>query len=361
MRPERSTLGGAPRLVPAAPLAVLLLSVLAGCLDRENRVETPPVETPPVEARAMVDRAVATTGDRILYRIEVEADPTYEVEIPEVGAEIAGFRIVDIGEEEPIESHGRTLYQRWYELRADLVGSYVLPPVAVRYRRGASGNGSADEDRSGDGASEEEPPPDGQQATWQSVETSEIFVEVASVLPADGEAQDIRGLKPLRPVERGIRWAAIAAVALGLAAVAAALARYLRRRSRGEAVRTVPAHEVAFAALDELRRTDFDNPRAVRAFYFAISEVLRAYVEARFRLNATDLTTEEILAGLDGVADLDAEPAGKLRRFLLDTDQVKFAHREPRAAEIESTWEMALGFVESTMPVEEENELEAAA
>ena len=132
----------------------------------------------------MVDRAVATTGDLITYRVEVDADPAYQVEIPEAGAEIAGFRIVDVGREEPLEKGGRVVRQQWYQLRADLVGSYVLPPVAVRYRRA--------------GAAETDP--------WQTQSTSEIFVEVESVLPTEGEATDIRGLKPLREVRPGPPW-----------------------------------------------------------------------------------------------------------------------------------------------------------
>jgi len=82
-------------------------------------------------------------------------------------------------------------------------------------------------------------------------------------------------------------------------------------------------------------------------------------VEGRFALNATDLTTEEILDWL-GLGEGPREgQAGQLKQFLLETDQVKFAHRDPCQQDIENTYERALGFVEATR--EPDEPLEEAA
>ena len=222
--------------------------------------------------------------------------------------------------------------ERLYELRADLVGSYVLPPIEVRYRNPAEEGIEA-----GSG--------------WQVVGTSEIFVEVESVLPAAGEVTDIRGLKPLSRPEREIPWLWIGAGVVVVTTVAV-LVWWWRRRSKRETIPLVPPHELAFTRLDELRSTDFDDPAAVRRFYFAISEVVRGYVEARFDLNASDLTTEEILAQLAELRDLDTANRDRLSEFLRHSDRVKFAHDEPRPAQIEETYEQALSFVEATRPRE---------
>ena len=112
----------------------------------------------------------------------------------------------------------------------------------------------------------------------------------------------------------------------------------------------MPPHVLAFGELDTLRGTDFNDPVAVRRFHFRISEVVRAYVESRWSLNATDLTTEEILPELGGLADLPATEAVRLTEFLRATDSVKFAEHRPPPAEIEGTWERALGFVEASRP-----------
>ncbi len=309
-------------------------------------VERDPVETPaeaepkaPVETRSRVDRAVATTGDVITYTVIVDHDPGYQVELPETGADIAGFRIIDVGSEDPREEGGRRILERWYKLRADLVGSYVLPPVEVAFRPVGDVE-TATEASAEAGAGDEAP--------FETVQTSEIFIEVQSVLPEDGEVTDIRGLKPLREVATPIPWWLWAAAGAG-AMLLALLGAWLWRRGRRKIEPPPrPAHEIAFEALARLRETDFEDPEAMRRFHFEISEVVRAYVENRFTLNATDLTTEEITAMLDEVRDLAGDDSELLRRFLTATDQVKFAAHEPSEEEIEGTYEGALSFVEAT-------------
>ena len=77
--------------------SALLLTCMALACARESVDPSEAEERLPVEARAAVDRAVATTGDLITYSIVVEHDPSYEIEVSEAGAEIAGFRITDVG------------------------------------------------------------------------------------------------------------------------------------------------------------------------------------------------------------------------------------------------------------------------
>jgi hypothetical protein len=116
----------------------------------------------------------------------------------------------------------------------------------------------------------------------------------------------------------------------------AALALWLRRRrDRVAAVPEappIPAHEIALAALDRLAAQRAVGDAAVRRFYFALSEIVRAYIEGRFGLNATDLTTEEILRRSIALP-LRRRPPG-LRAFLHDTDRVKFAAHRPQRGEI---------------------------
>lgn len=301
--------------------------VLAACgaLQDEAVEQTAPAELPPpVEARSSVDKAVATTGDVITYEVVVEHNQGVQVDIPDPADQIAGFRIVDLGTDAPVTKRNRVTVRRWYTLRADLVGSYILPPVRVTYR-------------------EEEG------AEPQSLTTSEIFVEVKSVLPQDGEATDIRDIKPLEVVERPFPWTWVGAGAIALVILGALMA-VLRRRKEPPAIAPPPPHELAFAALGDLRHTNFEDPAALRRYYFQISEVIRTYVEGRFHLNATDLTTEEILRELNHHPHIAGGPRHKLEGFLVDTDRVKFAGYVPSAEEIQGTYERALSFVEETVP-----------
>jgi hypothetical protein len=316
----------------------LLALALGGCAEESTSVKED-TKLEPVLAEASVDRAVATTGDVITFRVKVDYAEQYEIRMVEPGSEIAGFRIIDLGREETRRREGRVIEERWYQLRADLVGSYILPPVRVEYRErpnekvGAQIEGQAT----------------AVESAFAPVETSAIFVEVESVLPSDGEAEDIRGLKAIRQVQDSKRlWWIIGATIL---IVGALTWIYLQRRRRKQvALPPRPPHELAFEALRALREIDLENPQQVRRFYFGISEAIRAYIEGRFRLNATDLTTEEILPHLSELDDLAANNRERLEFFLVDTDQVKFADYLPSGSEIESTYESALTFVETSMP-----------
>jgi hypothetical protein len=325
--------------------SVVLASILlvAACNGTPKATVAEEESLPPVRARAGVDRAIATTGDVITFTVTVDHDSAFAIDMPERGAEIAGFRIIDVGSEDPTEDAGRVVVERWYQLRADLVGSYVLPPVRVRYWQLLDENGVVAEEP-------DEP---------EFVETSEIFVEVESVLPQDGEATDIRDIKPLRRPSSRFPWVWVIG-SISLLLVAATAIALFRRRKR-VVTPPPPAHEVAFEALDALREIDFDNPEEVRRFHFVISHVLREYVESRWDFNATDLTSEEILAGLDQVSGLDATQENALSHFLLDTDQVKFARHLPDEKEITATWERALGFVEATRPLESQDTSEVVS
>lgn len=292
-----------------------------------------------VEAR--VDRAVATTGDVLLYEIVVERPPSTTLVFPDVGGRIVGFRIVDLGREEAEVAGGKRedaadVYireRRWYKLRADITGSYVLPPVVIGVR------GSAAD-------------------PLTTVQTSAIFVEVESVLPEDGSATDIRPIKPLVRSDQPWPWKWTAG-GLGAAALVLLAGIWLVRRKRPEQqVTAASAHEIAFAALNSLRQTDFNDPLAVRRYTFALSTVMRNYLEERFKLNATDLTSEELLRELGGptggqASRLSADLHGRLRTFLEQTDQVKFADHAPSAKETAEVYEAALSFVEATMPAED--------
>ena len=317
---------GRGRVAAAAAGTVLVLPLLLACGAVEEQAGTGEALKPPAELRAAVDRATATTGDLITYEVEVERDPDVNVELADPGVDIAGFRIVDLGRDRPqtLDS-GRILERRWFQLRADLVGSYVLPALAATYRGPAGDVGD--------------------------LETPEIPVEVESVLPADGaEVTDIRDIKPLRRVETVRLWLLWLGLAAAVLALAAAWWWWRRRRGSGgdvPEVPRIPPYELAIQELERLRRTDFSNLRELRRYYFAVSAVVRAYVEGRFGMNATDLTTEEILSRM-ALIRLDPVQARRLERFLVATDQVKFAAHLPLTEEIDRTYEQALGFVRAT-------------
>jgi hypothetical protein len=305
------------------------------------------------EVRATIDREEVAFGDDLTLTVETRSDPALEIDLPRV-TDFDGFRLIDSGSTRS-ETGGVLVERRWLRLRAERAGAQTIPALEVRYRPApvvASG-----------GAAGEPPAPAAESgAPWKTIATTPISFEVRSLLPASDQAQappEIRDIKPLQPIERPRPWLWVAGATALVLALAAALAYWLkRRRGEGESVPEappVPAHEVALAALDRLASSEPVGDAAIRRYYFELSEIVRAYIEGRFTLNATDLTREEILASLDRL-DLAETQARGLRAFLADTDAVKFAAQRPERREIVAILDWARGFVEATRPV-----IEAAA
>lgn len=313
----------------------LLALSIAGCRFSDSS----DLEREPVEVVARADLSSATTGDLLTFTVEVDHDPEYEVEIGSAEMDIPGLPLVDFGVGVPHRRRGRVVESRWYRLRADLVGSYELPPMTVAYRRKPGDDG-----------------PD--EAAFETLSTASVPFEVESVLPQDDEAQDIRDIKPLQTLEVDRWWLPwVVGVAI-VSLMALAWFLWRRRRQDPHSEPPVPAHVIALAALDRLRQADLSHLVAIRRYYFGLSAVVRAYVEGRYAFNATDLTTEEIVVGLPDLP-LANEEQGLLRRFLRDSDRVKFAAHAPDPREIAEVFRQALTFVESTKPAEQEVAAEA--
>lgn len=166
-----------------------------------------------------------------------------------------------------------------------------------------------------------------------------LFALPASLAWAD-DIRDIRGPKALFP------WglaAAIAAAVLLLIVAGVALRRRLRRRP----VRALLPFEIALARLEKTR--PLMRPAAVREYSIAISDVVRSYIEAHFRVTATHLTTEEFLHGLLAASSRElSSHRGLLAHFLEQCDMAKFAGVALSAPIMEELFDSARAFIIET-------------
>lgn len=143
-----------------------------------------------------------------------------------------------------------------------------------------------------------------------------------------------------------------AAVAAAIAAVVVAAVSLLRkRRLRHGAAAAVPPWERALSALaalrGELRERRVDAMRATER----LTDLVRGYLEARFRIPATRRTTPEFLRDLDrdGTA-LDRETRRFLRDFMESADLVKFARLPAGEEAVENAIDRAGELVRNTAP-----------
>jgi hypothetical protein len=160
--------------------------------------------------------------------------------------------------------------------------------------------------------------------------------------------KDINDLKPAETFPNPWLWIVpgILLLAAGLAYAATRLYRRIRR-TRELAESPLPPWEQALAALDELPWQDWLAAGQVKRFYYALSQVLKRYIERRFEFNAVEQTTTEILASMRACRTPMREEVG---RFLTRSDFVKYAKTVPPDEEARSAIAQVRDFVMNTRP-----------
>lgn len=110
----------------------------------------------------------------------------------------------------------------------------------------------------------------------------------------------------------------------------------------------VPAHIIALEKLEKLKQEKLWQEGKLKLYHITISEIIREYIENRFKIQALEQTTEEILFGFRNVS-IDEESKNKLKQVLILSDLVKFAKEQPLPNENELSWTNAYDFVKGTM------------
>jgi hypothetical protein len=167
----------------------------------------------------------------------------------------------------------------------------------------------------------------------------------------NGDIRDIRG--PL--------WISVGVVQVGLwvliflALMTLVIWWIRRRRSRSGSEADVesgppprPPHEVALEALAELQASPMLERGQVKEYHILVSDILRTYVEGHFRVHALEMTTGEVLGGLDEVG-VEDQTRADFKRFLESCDLVKFAKVRPGVEESERVLVLGRSIVEESM------------
>ena len=86
-----------------------------------------------------------------------------------------------------------------------------------------------------------------------------------------------------------------------------------------------PAHITALRKLDAYRGNGFWAPEKQKAFYSGVTDTLKAYMEARFGVDAPEMTTAEVFDVLKGAKGLPEDVYGNTKELFETADLIKFA------------------------------------
>lgn len=169
--------------------------------------------------------------------------------------------------------------------------------------------------------------------------------------PPNAAASNTNQLLDIRPpVEIPNGWAWLLwtlAIASLLALALWAWRRWQNRLSATPPAPIVPAHLRARHRLEAALRFIADP----KSFCSEVSDVIRVYLEERFRFHAPDRTTEEFLVELQSTDLLAPDQKESLRDFLEQCDLVKFARYEPTETELRGLHASAHRLIDETEPV----------
>lgn len=157
------------------------------------------------------------------------------------------------------------------------------------------------------------------------MEVKTMPVDTATFVPHDIKAQ-IRYPLTFKEI---LPWIGGGALVAGLVA---AMIWWLRsrRKAREEEKRREPAHITALRNLDRYRGNKFWAPDKQKAFYSGVTDTLKTYMEARFGVDAPEMTTAELFDALKSEKDITPEVYGETKELFEIADFVKFAkHSAP--------------------------------
>ena len=191
--------------------------------------------------------------------------------------------------------------------------------------------------------------------------TLPLSFEIMSV-KADSTIRDIKGIYKVPLSFREIAPYNLAAI--GIVLLTWLLIHFIRKKRSGKsgqllAVSSEPPDIIALRALDQLKEEKPWMHNKIKYYYIRISEILRVYIEGRFKTQALEQTTDEILYSLKSTVS-DASDFNKLSAVLKLSDLVKFAKvipdQEDNAMQIETASEFVRNTTMAVNVVTEENE-----
>ena len=259
-----------------------------------------------ISVKVEVDRAFATIGDLINFRVTVnhKSDVTVlELDAKEV---LRDFEIKET-KDFSTQDGANTLEGKNYVITNYALGEYVVRPFTVQYRKG--------------------------QDTVQELKTNSLYITIQSIEKHKDPNADIRGVKGVRKL-KGPIWMWFVLFGLPLATGGVWILYQMRKRGifQVSEEEILSPHDEAYQALSRLQHTDLLRRGQVKLYFFRMSEILRRYFERRYQIRALEFTTYELIRELK--EKVQADDLNLVSETLSLCDLVKFAKYEPPPIEI---------------------------
>jgi hypothetical protein len=283
-----------------------------------------------VNISSSFDTSRIQIGDQIYYTITVDQPNDIEVVLPELKDTL--FKSIEILEGPDIDStynqEGRIKIIEKYLITAFDSGFYEVPPVFAETKN-----------------------ENGIKRYFSDYAQLKVFR--VNIAPADTTAQIYDIIGPYKaPLTLGeiLPWILLVIIC-GI--IVWGLIKYLPKLKKSKtivipAIKQDPAHIIAFRDLEKIKEEKLWQKGEIKNYYTSLTEILRQYLENRFRIFSLELTTEETLTALIDSGFKKDSSYRMLKEILSGADLVKFAKNNPDDSENEIHFQNSWDFIDIT-------------
>jgi|GEM_PF-6435962 len=298
LRPRSGLQLSAPNLILTFALTLCVLSSSARAAELE----------------ANVDRTEVQVADPLQLSISAISRQGTDVTFPPVPESLGSFQVISHQDffDIPIDGDAtQRLWKRVIQLETYESGTLEIPAMSVFVGREAR-------------------------------TTDPLRVTVQSSLDPTADPTEFRALKDVEEIEiAGPNWLLWTSLGVGALALLGAIAWFaLGRRKSHQS-----AEAWAYQRLDELANSTEYALRDQTVVLPRAADILRAYIQRRFHIAATQLTTDEFLTRIQSSPVLGEDQKIDLREFLRHTDEIKFAHLVPESDQLSESLDRVRKFV----------------
>ncbi len=279
-----------------------------------------------IKVEAKVDKVSVSIGEQTTFHLTAHVPAKSGIQFPLIADSIGKIKIVKTSVDSAADKDDANtqVINHNYTITGFEAGTYTIPAYTFKAKTGTYSTDSLVV-----------------QFKPVAVDTTKSFYDIKQPLSVDYTWWDW--------IKDHWIWVVCGLVFIGLVVL---VTWYISRRYEQnpifQSVKVVlTADQVAMNKLNELQAKNLWQNGDVKTYYIELTDILREYLEKRYRIQAWEQTTEEILASLKP-KQLPAEAIKRLKDILLLADLVKFAKEKPVGPENEASMDNAISFVQQT-------------
>jgi hypothetical protein len=283
-----------------------------------------------VQVKVKLDTNEILIGDQIKYNIEISQPSGLELSLPVIIDTLIGkVEIISEFEADTLsEANDRLLIHKEFLITSFDTGFYQIPPYRVELKNEFGMKRYYSDYVAFTVSRVNITPPDSNEVIFDIIDPRKARVSAAEVFP----------------------WALLI-VMTGV--ILYFVMRWYKNRDKTipdekQYMPGEPIHIIALRDLDKLEKKNLWQGGKVKKYYSALTEIIRTYIDRRYRISSLERTSAETLYQINKLGSVDSIPFERLRNILTNADLSKFAKYIPDLKTNEASIEQARSFIRET-------------